>query len=118
MLVQAAEISGERDGGFYIPGERGPMSADPTASLAAVTAAFKSALEAAIGPVDQVHAETDADVPFIGFSQGGSLLISVAPYAAGWAVLIEDGRSEPEVISYAVTPAEAMQRAEFSDASL
>jgi hypothetical protein len=83
-----------------------------------VTAAFKSALEAAIGPVDQLHARTDEEVRLIGFTQGGSLLISVAPYAAGWAVLIEGGRSEPEVISYAATPTEAMQRAECSDASL
>jgi hypothetical protein len=94
------------------------MSTDPTATLAIATAAFKSALEAAIGPVDQFHAKTDEQVPFIGFTKGGSLLISVAPYAAGWAVLITDGRSEAEVISYAATPAEAMQRAAFSDASL
>jgi hypothetical protein len=71
-----------------------------------------------LAPLTRYHPETDADVPFIGFTLGGSLLISVAPYAAGWAVLIDDGRSEPEVISYAVTPAEAMQRAEFSDVSL
>ena len=66
------------------------MSTDLRASLAIATAAFKSTLEAAIGPVDLLHAETDEGVPYIGFKNGGSLLLSVAPYAAGWAVLIED----------------------------
>ena len=43
------------------------MSTDLRASLAIATAAFKSTLEAAIGPVDLLHAETDEGVPYIGF---------------------------------------------------
>ena len=94
------------------------MLTDPTCSLATATAAFKSTLEATIGPVDPFHAETDTGMPYIGFTKGGSLVISVKPYAAGWAVLIEDGHAEAEVISYAATPVEAMDRAEFADPSL
>ena len=71
-----------------------------------------------MGPVEQFHGQTKAGVSYLGFTRGSSLLIAVAPYAAGWAVLVKDGRSAPEVISYGETPTLAMERAEFSDSSL
>jgi hypothetical protein len=94
------------------------MSPNPTTSLATTAAAFKSTLEAAVGPVEQFHAQTDEGASYLGFSKGDRLLVTVQPYAAGWAVVLQDGRSEVEVISYGETPTLAMQRAEFSDSSL
>jgi hypothetical protein len=94
------------------------MLDDPITCLATATAAFKSAIEASMGPVERFHAQTKAGVSYLGFTRGSSLLIAVAPYAAGWAVLVKDGRSAPEVISYGETPTLAMRRAQFTDATL
>jgi hypothetical protein len=94
------------------------MSTDPTSPLAGAVAGFRSALQAAIGPVEQFLAQTDEGVSYLGFTKGDTLLVTVQPYAAGWAVIIQGGRSAVEVISYGETPVLAMGRAEFRDSSL